>query len=54
MDKVPGNLCSTELPALTPGTRGSGHVKRCHLADPDAVFAAEVLPEIAPELVEEN
>jgi peptide/nickel transport system ATP-binding protein len=54
MDKVPGNLCSTELPELTPGSRGGGHLKRCHLADPDRVFEAEVLPEIAPELVEEN
>src|SRR6188472_342648 len=54
MDKVPGNLCTTELPELTPGSRGSGHLKRCHLADPDRVFEAEVLPEIAPELVEET
>ena len=54
MDKVPGSLCSTELPELTPGSRGGGHLKRCHLADPDRVFEAEVLPEIAPELVEEN
>jgi peptide/nickel transport system ATP-binding protein len=54
MDKVPGNLCTTELPELTPGSRGDGHLKRCHLADPDRVFEAEVLPEIAPELVEEN
>jgi peptide/nickel transport system ATP-binding protein len=29
-------------------------VKRCHLANPDEVYRAEVLPEIAPELVEEN
>ena len=53
-DKVPANLCSTELPLLTPGSTGDGHVKRCHLANPDAVYQAEVLPEIAPELVEEN
>jgi peptide/nickel transport system ATP-binding protein len=53
-DKVPANLCSTELPELLPGSRGSGHVKRCHLANPDAIYQAEVLPEIAPELVEEN
>ena len=53
-DKVPANLCSTELPLLTPGSRGETHVKRCHLANPDAVYQAEVLPEIAPELVEEN
>jgi len=54
MGKVPGSLCSTELPELLPGSRGGGHLKRCHLADPDRIFAAEVLPEIAPELVEEN
>jgi peptide/nickel transport system ATP-binding protein len=36
-----------------PGDRGGGHLKRCHLADPDAIYAAEVLPEIAPDLVEE-
>jgi peptide/nickel transport system ATP-binding protein len=52
-DKVPGDLCSTELPDLTPAT-GAGHLKRCHIADPSAVFRAEVLPEIAPDLVEET
>ncbi|NYJ01581.1 peptide/nickel transport system ATP-binding protein [Nocardioides thalensis] len=52
--KVPGDLCSTTLPDLLPGGRGAGHVKRCHLADPDAIYAAEVLPEIAPSLVEER
>ena len=54
VDKVPAGLCHTELPALTPGSQGPGHLKRCHLADPAAVFHREVLPEIAPELVEEN
>jgi len=53
VDKVPASLCRTELPQLVPGDRGSGHLKRCHLADPDAIYAAEVLPEIAPDLVEE-
>jgi peptide/nickel transport system ATP-binding protein len=53
-DKVPGNLCVTERPELLPGSRGPGHVKRCHLANPDEVFRAEVLPEIAPDLVEEK
>ncbi len=52
-DKVPGDLCSTTLPELLPGTRGSEHVKRCHLANPDAIFEAEVLPEIAPDMVED-
>jgi len=53
-DKVPGDLCTTVSPDLSPGNRGEGHLKRCHLADPDAVFEQEVLPEIAPELVEER
>ena len=51
-DKVPGDLCRTVSPELTPGTRGEGHVKRCHLANPDVVYEREVLPEIAPDLVE--
>jgi peptide/nickel transport system ATP-binding protein len=52
VDKVPASLCATELPALVPGDRGAGHLKRCHLANPDAIYEAEVLPEIAPELAE--
>jgi peptide/nickel transport system ATP-binding protein len=54
VDQVPGDLCSTVLPELAPGTRTEGHLKRCHLPDPDAVFEREVLPEIAPDLVEER
>ncbi len=50
-DKVPGDLCQTELPELLPGHRGPGHLKRCHLADSDVIYATEVLPEIAPDLV---
>ncbi|MCW2766324.1 MAG: oppD 4 [Nocardioides sp.] len=53
-DKVPGDLCATTLPELTPGVRGVGHLKRCHLANADDIYQAEVLPEIAPELVEES
>ena len=52
VSKVPGDLCRTVLPDLVPGSRGAGHVKRCHLADPDLIYATEVLPEIAPDLVE--
>jgi peptide/nickel transport system ATP-binding protein len=52
--KVPGDLCATTLPPLSPGTRGPGHVKRCHLVNPDLVYEAEVLPEIAPDLAEER
>jgi len=51
-DKVPGDLCRTELPELLPGRRGEHHVKRCHLPDPDTIYLAEVLPEIAPDLLE--
>jgi peptide/nickel transport system ATP-binding protein len=51
--KVPGDLCTTTLPELVSGVQAEEHLKRCHLADPDAVYAAEVLPEIAPEMVED-
>jgi peptide/nickel transport system ATP-binding protein len=53
-DKVPGDLCRTTLPELTPARAGGNHVKRCHLANPDEVYATEVLPEIAPDMVEEQ
>ena len=51
-DKVPGDLCRTVMPELTPGSRTEGHIKRCHLPNPDVVYEQEVLPEIAPDLVE--
>jgi len=51
VDKVPGDLCRTELPDLVVGNR-PGHTKRCHLANADAIYESEVLPEIAPDLVE--
>ena len=50
-DKVPGDLCRTELPDLVLGGRAN-HTKRCHLANPDSIYEAEVLPEIAPDLIE--
>jgi len=53
-DKVPGDLCRTELPHLVQGGRGPQHTKRCHLVDPDAIYQLEVLPEIAPDMVEER
>jgi peptide/nickel transport system ATP-binding protein len=53
-DKVPGDLCRTTLPELTPARAGGDHTKRCHLANPDEVYATEVLPEIAPNLVIEE
>ena len=53
MDKVPGDLCKTTLPDLTPAQHAEGgHVKRCHLPDPSAIYEQEILPEIAPDLVE--
>jgi peptide/nickel transport system ATP-binding protein len=53
-DKVPGRLCFTTLPELTPARAGGDHTKRCHLANPDEVYANEILPEIAPEMFEEK
>jgi len=50
-DKVPGDLCRTELPLLVEG-RNNTHLKRCHLADPASIYETEILPEIAPDLVE--
>src|SRR6476620_8618398 len=52
-DKVPGDLCFTELPALTPASNRAGHLKRCHLPNPEEISRTEVLPEIAPDLAEE-
>jgi peptide/nickel transport system ATP-binding protein len=51
-DKVPGKLCSTTLPDLVPTHRSADHLKRCHLANPEQIYEVEVLPEIAPDLVE--
>jgi peptide/nickel transport system ATP-binding protein len=52
VDKVPGDLCGTTLPDLTPGGRGENHLKRCHLANPGEIYTTEVLPEIAPDLID--
>jgi peptide/nickel transport system ATP-binding protein len=53
-DKVPGDRCVTETPLLVEGQRGPGHTKRCHLANPEDIYETEVLPVIAPSLVEER
>jgi len=53
VSKVPGSLCATELPELVAGAQG-GHLKRCHLADPETIYQVEILPQIAPDLVEEK
>lgn len=50
--KVPGDLCRTELPPLVQGTRATRHTKRCHLPNPEEIYAAEVLPNLEPDLVE--
>jgi peptide/nickel transport system ATP-binding protein len=50
-DKVPGDLCFTTLPDLLPGL-GEGHRRRCHLPDPQVIYVRDVLPDIAPELIE--
>jgi peptide/nickel transport system ATP-binding protein len=52
VDKVPGDLCRTTLPDLVPGERGENHLKRCHLANPGEIYTTEVLPEIAPDLLD--
>jgi peptide/nickel transport system ATP-binding protein len=51
VSKVPGDLCETVLPDLLPDTAGAFHVKRCHLPNPIEIYQSEVLPEIAPDLV---
>jgi peptide/nickel transport system ATP-binding protein len=51
-DKVPGRLCYTTLPLLVQGNRGPDHLKRCHLANPEEIYENEILPEIAPDLVD--
>jgi peptide/nickel transport system ATP-binding protein len=51
-DKVPGDLCTTTLPELLPARTGPQHLRRCHLPDPETIYLTEVLPEIAPDLVD--
>jgi peptide/nickel transport system ATP-binding protein len=51
---VPGDLCTTQLPELEDTPEPPFHLKRCHLADPETIYQEEILPEIAPDLVEES
>jgi peptide/nickel transport system ATP-binding protein len=51
-DKVPGDLCTTTLPELVPARAGDQHLRRCHLPDPETIYVTEVLPEIAPDLID--
>jgi peptide/nickel transport system ATP-binding protein len=53
-DKVEGDLCVTRRPELEPGHRGVGHLKACHLTNPDEIYRADVLPVIAPDLAQEQ
>ncbi len=48
-DLVPGDLCVTELPPLKEGY-GEGHLRRCHLTDPEEIYRAKVAPHLAAEL----
>ena len=53
MDKVPGNLCTTTLPDLTPGRARRGRARQAlPPARPVGIYEQEILPEIAPDLVE--
>ncbi|WP_298507525.1 ABC transporter ATP-binding protein [uncultured Nocardioides sp.] len=51
VDKVPGDLCRTTLPELAEASQ-PGHLKRCHLVNPDEIYLKEVLPETAPDLLD--
>jgi len=52
--KVPGSLCMTELPPLAQGGRGPGHLKRCHLADPESIYQREIRPEGMPDTIADD
>jgi peptide/nickel transport system ATP-binding protein len=45
-ERVPDDLCRTLHPQLVPRTADMGRASRCHLKDPDRVFATEVLPRL--------
>jgi len=53
-EKVPGDLCRTTMPDLLPTSRGGGHLKRCHLTNADEIYRQEILPEISPDLAQEQ
>lgn len=52
-DLVPGRLCFTEVPELAQGPQDS-HLKRCHLVDPESIYADEVRAKAATEPIEEH
>jgi peptide/nickel transport system ATP-binding protein len=45
-DHVEGNRCVTELPLLRPGPLGEGHLKRCHIDDPETLYQGTLKQEI--------
>ncbi|HEX8970852.1 ABC transporter ATP-binding protein [Oryzihumus sp.] len=47
VDRVAGDLCRTELPELVRRDQVGTDASRCHLADPRAIFTAEVEPGLA-------
>ena len=51
-ERVPGDLCVTTLPELLPAKAGQQHTRRCHLPDPERTYVHEILPQIAPDLVD--
>ena len=51
--RCPGTCARPSCPSCTVAQHAEGgHVKRCHLPDPSAIYETEILPEIAPDLVE--
>ena len=46
VDRVKGELCSTELPELLPVDGAGAHVSRCHLHDKASIYEAEVAPRL--------
>ena len=52
--RCPGPVLDRAARADPEVARATQHLKRCHLPDPDAIYQTDVLPEIAPDLVEEN
>jgi peptide/nickel transport system ATP-binding protein len=50
--EVPGNLCPTTMPELSPASDGGDHLKRCHLVDAQTIYREQVLAVVDPSAVE--
>ncbi len=50
--EVPGELCRTSLPPLSPSQEHPGHLKRCHLADASTIYRDKVLAVVDPTSTE--